>query len=197
MLVEEVKVLGKTGRAKIVLDDGTVFPLYKGELKKYNIEPGSELNQNGYDRIIEEILIPRAKERATHILEKADRTEDELRKKLLENYYPEKAIDAAIDRLKEYHYIDDLEYAKSYIRTYSDSKSMKVMKIKLMEKGIRECDIEEAFSEEYDTDETYLIKNLLEKRHYSKETADRKERERTIRYLLGKGFSYDSFSDFL
>lgn len=69
--------------------------------------------------------------------------------------------------------------------------------MKLMEKGVKKETIEEAFESEYHTDETEIIKNLLEKRHYSKETADRKEREKTIRYLLGRGFSYDSFSDYI
>lgn len=195
MIIEDIKVLGKTSRMKIVLSDGTVFPLYKGELKKYNIEAGTELSKNEYDKILEETLIPRAKERASHILEKADKTEGELRKKLKENYYPEKAIDEAVSMLKEYHYIDDSEYAKSYIRTYESSKSKKVIKLKLLEKGIDRDTIDLALSEEFSTGETELIKRLLEKRHYIKEEADRKEKEKTIRYLMGRGFSYDSFSD--
>jgi regulatory protein len=42
------------------------------------------------------------------------------------------------------------------------------------------------------SDERELIINLLEKRHYDFENADFEEKQKQIRYLLGKGFSYDS-----
>lgn len=197
MRIEEIKVLGKTGRVRVTLDDGTVFPLYKGELNRYHLMEGDGLSEDAYNHIVEETLLERAKNRAAYLLQKSDRTESNLRQKLKEGYYPDNVIDRTISMLKEYGYVDDLEYAKSYIRTYEASKSRKVISMKLMEKGVKKETIEEAFESEYHTDETEIIKNLLEKRHYAKETADRKEREKTIRYLLGRGFSYDSFSDYI
>lgn len=197
MTVTEIKTLGKTGRVRVTLDYDTTFPLYKTELKKYSIEEGCEISKEEYASILNEILFERAKNRAVHLLEKSDRTESDIRKKLKEGYYPDDAIENAVSMLKEYHYIDDLEYAKSYIRTFGELKSRKMISMKLLEKGIDRDIIDKALDEELQMDQSDLIVKLLTKRHYDRENADKKERERTIRYLLGKGFSYDSFSDLI
>ena len=42
------------------------------------------------------------------------------------------------------------------------------------------------------SDEKELIIKLLEKRHYDFENADFDEKQKQIRYLMGKGFSFDS-----
>ena len=51
------------------------------ELKR-TIQEGKELSQDVVERIKKEILVKRAKLRAMHILERADRTEAELASKL-------------------------------------------------------------------------------------------------------------------
>jgi regulatory protein len=41
-------------------------------------------------------------------------------------------------------------------------------------------------------DESELIKELLRKRHYDFENSDYEAKQKEIRYLSSKGFSYDS-----
>ncbi len=196
MEVLSVEPSGRNGKIRVVFGNGTTLFLYKSEVKKYDLKEGA-VDDSVYDSIIEDTIRPRCRTRALHLISKVDRTESDVRQKLTEGGYPEDIIDDTMAFMREYHYVDDLEYAKAYFRTYGDTKSLKVIAQKLMEKGLSKETIRQACEEAYTGSEEDLIRSLLEKRHYNPETADRKEREKTARFLMGKGFSYDSFSAFL
>ena len=66
--------------------------------------------------------IRRARHRALHILERCDRTEQELRDKLEMNYRTE-AVEDAIAYVKRYHYLDDMRYAVNYLNSRGRVKS--------------------------------------------------------------------------
>ena len=146
---------------------------------------------------MDETVFSKAKNRALTLIAKMDRTECDVRRKLHEGGYPEDIIDRVISFMKEYAYLDDLSFAKSFIRTYMGTKSLSEIRRRLYEKGVDKALVSEAEAEAYRGDEESIIRGLLLKRGYDRENADQKEKAKTIRFLLGKGFSYDSFSDML
>ncbi len=180
------------GRAKICLDNGTDFVLYKKEYESYGIEEGADLSLSDYEEICREILIPRCKKRALHLLEKQDRSEKNLRDKLKEGGYPSDIIDIAIDYINDYGYLDDARMAASHVRFYQDSRSRNRIRQDLMGKGISSDVIERVLEEEYTADEQELINRLLEKKGYDKENATYEDRGKMYRFLAGRGFSSES-----
>ena len=182
------------GRAKICLQGGTDFVLYKKEYESYGIEEGADLSEADYNQIVSEILIPRCKKRALHLLEKQDRSEKNLRDKLKEGGYPEEIIDIAIDYINDYGYLDDARMAESHIRFYQDSRSKLRLKQDLIGKGISSEVIDRVLEEEYTCDESELIEKLIMKKHYDKENATYEERAKMYRFLAGRGFSSDSIN---
>lgn len=194
MNIEEIIELPK-GRRKIVIDDGTTFILYRGELGGLNIEVNSELSKESYDRIMNEILPKRAKLRGLNLLKSRPYTEWQLRQKYIDGGYPEAVIDTAIDYIKEMHCIDDYEYCRTYITYRSKDRSRKRLYLDLVNKGVNKDTIERAMNsviEDGDiSGEEELIKRLMEKRHYNPEAAEYEERQKMIQYLYGKGFSMD------
>ena len=182
------------GRAKICLDNGADFVLYKKEYESYGLEEGAELSELQYEEIKREILIPRCKKRALHLLEKQDRSEKNLRDKLKEGGYSSDLIDIAIDYINEYGYLDDARMAASHIRFYQDSRSKARIKQDLIGKGISSDVIERVLEEEYTGDEQMLIEKLLDKKGYDKENATYEQRAKMYRFLAGRGFSSDSIS---
>lgn len=168
----------KKGRGRVRLEDGTVWILYKGEIHSYRLKVGGEVSDALYREIQTEVIGKRAKKRAMHLLEKMDRTEAGLREKLRQGEYPPEAVEAAIEYVKGYHYLDDARYARNYIRCYQNSRSKKRMRMDLLSKGISVPLIEQAFKEEYAGEEIQLIRQLLQKRGYDGTTADRKEQQR-------------------
>lgn len=192
--VTEIKDIDKK-RVLITLDEYFQFPLYKGESYKLSIREDICITQEQLDHIMNDILLKRAKERALYILKSSDKTEKQLKDKLSSGYYPEEIINKVITFLKEYKYIDDLRYAKTYIGFKSSKKSLFIIKNELYKKGISN----EVFSIAWD--ETYEEKNYdpcepilkeLEKKKIDPEKMNEKEKIKIINYLLRKGHKYDN-----
>lgn len=174
---------------RIRLDSGEAFVMYKKELRHLELEAGSSWTEEQYQELLEEILIPRAKKRAMHLLEKMDRTETQLREKLRQNEYPECAIEEAIAYVKQYHYVDDFRYACNYIRYRSQSKSKRILALELSRKGVSKEQIEQAMEQEYGgEDEAAKILKWIEKKHYDSQNADMKQKQKMYQFLLRRGF---------
>jgi len=198
MIVTQIEPFSRgKGRVAIYLNNQFAFVLYKGELCTYNIEEGMEFQDELYRRILDETLILRAKKRAMNLLLKMDRTEADVRQKLEEGGYPSEAVDAAIDYLKSFHYLDDYRYASEYIRIKSGSMSCRMIKQKLSEKGISKNVIEEVYneidSEDKSDREIELIRKLIDKRCKGR-TSDMeyREKQKLYAYLYNKGFSIEN-----
>lgn len=193
MYVKSLVKLTK-GRAKICLDSGTDFVLYKKEYESYGIEEGVELSSSDYQQICADILIPRCKKRALHLLEKQDRSEKNLRDKLKEGGYPSDIIDIAIAYIDDYGYLDDYRMACSHIRFYIESRSKRRIQQDLMNKGIKSDVIERALEDEYTCDEADQIQHLLEKKEYNPDEATYEQKAKMYRFLAGRGYSSEAIN---
>lgn len=189
MIVTEVIPLDKK-RSKVFLDGDFAFVLYKGELKKYKIEPVSAVEEHVYQEIME-ALRKRARERAIHILKSGDRTEAELMKKLKNSGYPLEAVEAAISLLKSYGYINDEHYARRYLEIYGEKKSRRQLANDLQLKGIPKEYIR-LLMEEVPVDEESQIRRFLEKKRLDPEQMEWKEKQKTMGSLYRKGFSQEA-----
>ena len=187
MLVQELTEL-PAKKVRVALEGADDLVLYRGEIRKYHIEEGTELQEEVYQDIFYNVIGKRAKKRAMHLLEKMDRTERNLREKLRLNGYPEKLIDDAVEYVKRYHYIDDLRYAENYIRFHQDRKSAQGLKLDLMKKGVAKELIEQALLEEYQSDEQEMIAQILQKKGYFSGEKLPAEQQRMYRYLLRRGY---------
>lgn len=186
--VKEIKPKTK-GKYEVSLEGGEPLILYGKELNHYNVKEGQILPEQVYEQIISEVLSKRATKRAMHLMEKMDRTEHDLRDKLRKNGYPTCCIDAAVAYLESYHYLDDRRYAENYIRYRQEKESKRIMKQKLMQKGVDSRLIDECLEECCESDELELVLYWLRKRKYDPKTADLKEKQRTYAFLMRKGFS--------
>ena len=134
-------------------------------------------------------MIKQAKQKALSLLNYMDRTESQLRQKLKEKSFDEKAIDEAVEYVKSFGYINDVGYAERYILNRQGYKSRREIYAALCQKGIRREDIELAMENCYDSeDELTAIHRLCEKRHFVAEDATDTEKKRMYNYLLRKGF---------
>ena len=194
MIVTSIEQHTKT-KVKVCLDNRTDFQLYKREIDKYGINEGEELSN--YDEILSEVLIPRAKKRAMHLLEKMDRTKADIRSKLRRNGYPDEAINAAIEYIESYNYLNDERYAYMYVRNYCNSRSRNRIMQDLYRKGVDKDTINDAIDSEYSVDEVELIKMYIIKRGYDADNASMKDRDKMFRFLISKGFPLDEIQRFI
>ena len=184
----------KSNKVKIE-SEGVTFALYKSDLKKYDIKTG-EIEDDVYNEIIKEILPKRALDRSLKIITGRDMTEGMIKDKLKEDLYPEDIIDSVIEKLKNERLINDERFIRGFIEGKSSKKSKRDIMIALSSKRVN-MNMAERIYDELSlegglSDEKELIIKLLEKRHYDFENADFDEKQKQIRYLMGKGFSFDS-----
>lgn len=182
-------------RVAIRFDNGVEVTLYRSELRGLPLQEGTLLTKEGsyipeelYHRILTEVVGIRARKRALFLLEKMDRTEHQLYDKLRQNGYPEACVQNAVDYVKSFHYIDDLRYARTYVRYHQQKKSRQRLKMDLLQKGVAKDTIECALEEEFVSDEREKIRALLEKRRYDYRTKDAKEQQRMYQFLLRRGY---------
>lgn len=151
------------------------------------------------DRISENDRLS-ASDEGLKLLQSTRRTEGEVRKHLAAKGYDESEIDAAVEYLISFRYVDDFAYALDYIEM-SIGKGRGNMRIRreLSEKGIDDETIEDAFcekAEEYDSfgDLKYLqVKRAIEQIRdlvYDKDVDD-KLLAKISRRLNGKGYEID------
>ncbi|MBR2403601.1 MAG: regulatory protein RecX [Lachnospiraceae bacterium] len=188
MTYQVVAVVPQDKKVMIYLDNGDSFVLYKGEAAKLSLFENEMIDDVKYQQIMKEILGKRATKRAMHLLEQQDRTEKQLRDKLVQGGYPDACIEQAIAYVKSYHYVDDYRYATVYIRYHQAKESRQKLTQKLMMRGISRDIIMQALEEEFVTDECAQIKELLRKRGFDPENADEATRRKTVQFLMRKGF---------
>ena len=191
MIVTRVEAVTKT-KYKVYVDGQFAFILYKGELSRFHIAEDQELSQESYEKIRTEVILKRAKLRAMHLLNDMWRTGAQLREKLTRNEYPADIVEAAISYVKSFGYINDYEYARSFIESRKERKSRREIYMQLVGKGVSRELIDEAFEESYEReDSTEAIRRLLEKKHYDWENTTPEEKKKIMAYLVRKGFGYD------
>ena len=182
-------------RTKVYIDGEYAFVLYKGELRDYGIKVGNEISDSTYEEITTVLLPKRATKRAMNLMQKKDYTESKLREKLREGQYSDDCIDAAIEYVKSYKYLDDERFARDYITYQMELRSRNRILQDLVNKGISKDLCERLLNEIYEENssdvEIEQIQKLLIKKHYS-EDMEYKDKQKVIAFLLRRGYSMES-----
>ena len=187
MEITKIQALTKQ-KYRIFLDGESAFTVYNGELSRYHLEEGAVLPPEVYEELVNGVLKKRATLRAMHILERTDKTEAQLRKKLEESEYTKEAVESAIAYVTSYGYLDDRRYAKHYIEWKKQGKGKARLKMELAQKGISREIIEEVL-ESTDFGETReMIRQIILKKRKTNIPMNEKEKQRLYGFLMRKGF---------
>lgn len=189
--ITEIKKVGKGDRYKLYLD-GDYAGIFEAEiLARHCLKTGEKYDEDFFKQLEIENGDYACFNRGLNALEKSMKSEKMLKSYLKEKGYPSICINKAVDKLKEYGYVDDEAYAENFIATYSSSKSKRRMKYDLMSKGIKEEIIEIKLSSLDDEDERNKCLKFAEKFMKNREF-DLKTKQKLYNHLLGKGYDYDA-----
>ena len=186
--------INKIYRNKIYLDNDEIMDISPLIRQKYNLKINDDI-----ERFYDEISYEASFEKGIFLISLKDRTKKELRLKLEKKYLNKPAILKAIEKLEEFGYLNDLNYAISYIesRTYGKNRIF----YNLFQKGIDRSIVEKAYlaldeEKEENIDDTKLEK-LIEKNSKKINVSNKrdekkmKEEQKLIQYLARQGFSLD------
>ena len=189
MIITEIKKIGKGDRYYLYVDDN-LFGIIEAEiLARHHMKQGLEMSEKELEKIRMENGDYACFNRGLSILAKSMKSEKMLKDFLRVKGYPLECIDRAVDKLKEYGYIDDESFCENYIAVNSFSKSRRKLKYELLSKGIDEQIIEDKMSNFEDEKEEDLCKRLAE-RYLKNKDFDLKTKQKYFNSMLGKGFDY-------
>ena len=177
-------------KCKVFLGEDFAFVLYKSEAARFHIEEENDLSEQTYEKIKEEILLKRARDRALYLLQSQGRTKAEMIQKLQKDGYPDDVIREVMSFLEEYHFVDDSSYTENYIHVYKSRKSPRQIVFELQQKGVDKDTISRML-EEAPINEDDTVRVLLKKKTGGQIPADWKERQKLAAFFGRKGFSFD------
>lgn len=195
MMVTDVASVDKKS-VRVFIDGSFAFRVYQKDFYKYPLleafQQGQEISDQELSEVYEKLLLPRAKEAALCLLERSDRSEWEIRRKLKEKEYPEAIYDAVISYLHEYHYLDEDRLIRSYLAGNAHTKSRRMILQKLKQRGLSEenvCRIMEEEGCDSEKAATYALRKKLAGRTES--DLNWNEKQKINAYLYRKGYTSD------
>ncbi len=132
---------------------------------------------------------------AVYLLTYKNRTVKEIEDKLVSKGYSEAEIDKAINKLKEYSFVDDENYTLLYIKSNFNKKGEKLIRRELEQKGIERELIRTKIDElEISEKEEEKIEAIFNKRFINLNLDDIKIQNKIYSFFLRRGFSYGKIS---
>lgn len=141
----------------------------------------------------EETVLRRVTDRMRALCSKREYCSSEIKKKLNDALEGDnEAVAGILDSLKKDGYVDDLRYASAFARDKSSIAGWGNIKIRhaLAAKGV-ERDVVEAALKEIDPEKADSRLEKLAANRYKALKDDPQCRLKMLRYLLGRGYSYD------
>ena len=183
----------KQDRVNIYIDDKFSFGLSQDIIYKFGLYVDMEIS----DEFINEILLKEEERKvldsALNFLSYRARSEKEVYTRLTQKEYPHNFILSAIAYCKEHGYINDKEFALSFIRdkTNINKYGPKKLKYELYKKGVSQSIIDEVLISDKDTEyEMALELGLKRLDRYKNDSKDAIYRK-LGGFLQRKGYSYD------
>ena len=181
-------------RNKIYLDTEEIMDISPLIRQKYDLKVNDSI-----ERFYDEISYEASLEKGIFLISLKDRTKKEVRLKLEEKFWNKNAVLKAIEKLEEFGYLNDLNYAISYIESKTYGKNR--ISYNLFQKGIDRSTVEKAYltldeGKEENIDDVKLEK-LIDKNSRkinssnSQDEKKLKEEQKLIQYLARQGFSLD------
>ena len=129
--------------------------------------------------------------KALGFLSATRKTEREVRSYLTKKGYLPEAANFVVEKLREYGFINDEEYAEAYTESAAKRKGGRRIRMELKGKGLSDEAIEGALTGLDPEQELETAKAILAKYMRGK-SVDRESLQKAYRYLLGKGFDYET-----
>jgi regulatory protein len=179
-------------RMNVFLDDRYAFSMSARALSEEPISVGDVLTEADVERLLAADEPDRATTSALNLLTHRSRSERELRQRLRQKGYTTPAIDATIQRVRDWGYLDDERFAEAWVeqRQASRPRSRRALAGELREKGV-DREIIEAAIKHAEIDEVADARVLaLDKWRKDQGQPPEKRRQRTASYLARRGYSW-------
>jgi regulatory protein len=189
MFITKISKAVKTeGRYNVFIDEKFAFSLDEAQLVKLGLRKGQELTEAEVEELKNESDFGKNYVRALDLISRRLRSEREIREYGFRKQWSKANIERVVERLYERGYLDDVKFAKAFLRSMAATKnnSKRQVQLALRKKGIKTEIIDKVIDESEDYSEEAALKKLIDKKagHYDDE-------KKLMAYLVKRGFRYD------
>ena len=193
MKITEIKKIG-TGQSNYRYVDDECLGIMEAEvLARHNLKTVQQLDKQFFDDLIVENGDYACFNRSLSLLAKVMKTEKQLREYLSEKKYPKSCIDKAVDKLKDYGYINDQAFCENYVNLSGESKSKRKIKFELLQKGVKNELIDQVLEKLSDENERQVCLKFAQKFMKNREI-DVNTKQKFYNHLASKGFNFSDIS---
>lgn len=194
-------------RFNIYLDGQFVFGADEDLVVEHRLVVGKEIPQEQLEKLLFEAEVGKLMERMYRLFNIRQRSEKEVRDYLRELNYKRKvkgqeeisrpASEFLINKLKQKELLNDLMFAKAWVRARRSSKKKGLIALKseLFQKGIDREIIEQALGENGESEKDIAIQALGEKLKVWQDLPYLGFKKKAYEYLARKGFEYSIIKD--
>lgn len=188
MQITLLKQKGKSEEYYIELDGEKKGVIQLETIYKHHLKEGKELDEQEFNIIKEESDRLTCFSKALAYISSRLKTEKQMKEYLLAKGYSYNVTSEAIKKLKEYGYLNDEYYAKTFAEIAGKNKGKKYIKQQLYIKGVKSEVVDNL---ELDDDES--CKQVCQKWLKGKTLPlEQKNKEKLYRFLLSRGFEFET-----
>lgn len=159
------------------------------------LKPGQYLSNDDISALSDDDEFVRAYARALRFLGTRPRSIQEVRLNLQRKEVPEPVVEQVIDKLQSLNYVDDLEFARFWIRNRDEfsPRGTRGLRYELQQKGITATVIDTALAE-FDADDAALRAARKKLNYYSRQANGDPAafQKKMSGFLQRRGFDYDT-----
>lgn len=187
MKITKIEVQKKNKlRVNLYLDDVFYCGLLAETVVKNRLKEGLEVSADFVNYLKIQTENEMALNKAVAFISKSQKSKKQVVEYLTKKGFEDDAINYAIEKLGEYKYIDDVQYAKNFVKFKTKSSGKRKILMELKQKGVDE-NLAKQKIEEYSKDSEYILL-VAQKYLKGKNLEDLKTKQKAYRFLASKGY---------
>ena len=182
-------------RANVYLDGEYAFALEMLTVMKLGLKIGQDVSQKKIEEASFDTECMVAFDKAINYLSRNYKTSKQMKDYLTGKGFSEQVVEIVLQKLHNYKYVNDEQYAKMYVEQQSKTKGKIRLKQELLQKGIA-VDVVDQHVQVDDESMQENAQKLAEK-YMKNKTGDTKNIVRLQRYLLSRGYDYGTVNSII
>lgn len=191
MQITLLKQKGKSEEYYLEIDGEKKGTIQLETIYKHHLKQGQEIDDQTFNIIKEESDRLTCFSKALAYISSRLKTEKQMKEYLLGKGYTYVVVNESLDKLKNYGYLNDEYYAKTYAEITGKNKGKLYIKQQLFIKGVK-SEIVDNLMQELENDDDACNEVCSKWLKNKKLPLEQKDREKLYRFLLARGFEYET-----
>ena len=189
-IITKIETQKNKSRVNIFVDDSFFCGLNRETAVVFGLKIGKEVDENKLKNVLFESEVQTAFDKSLDIVGRRMHSKRELKQKLVTKGYCSEVIERVIEKLEQYHYVDDELFAKQFANS-NQKLSKKILKEKLNLKGVSPDIVLEIIENRSEEDEYGLCFAQANKYLKSKQIKSYQDLVKMQASLARKGFDFE------